>query len=60
MTTVAIKNIEKRYAFGATTEPWRLTDYLGGALHGGWEEPPPGAVHGFQKIKTRNNYVHNY
>ena len=44
MTTVAIKNIEKRYAFGATTEPWRLTDYLGGALHGGWEEPPPGST----------------
>ena len=34
MTTVALKNnIEKRNALGATTEPWRLTDYLGGALH---------------------------
>ena len=42
MTTVAIKNIEKRYAFRSATESWRLTDYLGGALHGGWEEPPPG------------------
>ena len=44
MATVAIENIEKRYAFGATTEPWRLTDYLGGALHGGWEEPRPGST----------------
>ena len=37
MRTVAIKSIEKRYAFGPMTEPWRLTDYLGGALQGGSE-----------------------
>ena len=35
MTILAIEDIEKRYAFGATTEPWRLTDYLGEILHCG-------------------------